>query len=73
MSKDRPRDVNERAYQIYLESTGQKPITPPPAPKNPAAVALGRKGGVARAASLSAADRKAIAKKGAKARWSGIS
>jgi hypothetical protein len=41
--------------------------------KNPAAVALGRlgglKGGKARAAKLSAAKRKAIAKKAASARW----
>lgn len=41
--------------------------------KNPAAVALGklggRKGGMARAASLSPAKRKAIAKKAAQARW----
>jgi hypothetical protein len=41
--------------------------------KNPAAVALGRmgglKGGKARAASLTPAKRKAIAKKAAKARW----
>lgn len=41
--------------------------------KNPAAVALGRmgglKGGKARAAKLSAKKRKAIAKKAAKARW----
>lgn len=43
------------------------------AKKNPAAVALGRlgglKGGKARAASLSKAERVAIGKKGAKARW----
>jgi hypothetical protein len=42
--------------------------------KNPAAVALGKlgglKGGNARAASLSPAKRKAIAKKAAQARWS---
>jgi len=42
--------------------------------KNPAAVALGRlgglKGGKARAAKLSAANRKAIAKKAAAKRWS---
>jgi len=41
--------------------------------KNPAAVALGRmgglKGGNARAAKLSPRKRKAIAKKAAKARW----
>ena len=43
--------------------------------KNPAAVALGRlggmKGGKARAASLSPAKRKAIAKKAAAKRWGG--
>jgi hypothetical protein len=41
--------------------------------KNRAAVALGRlggkKGGIARAKTLSAAERSAIAKKAAKARW----
>jgi hypothetical protein len=41
--------------------------------KNPAAVALGRlgglKGGKARARSLSKAERKTIAKKAARARW----
>lgn len=45
----------------------------PPPIKNPAAVALGRlgglKGGKARAASLSPAKRKAIAKKAAAKRW----
>jgi hypothetical protein len=44
-----------------------------PPEKNPAAVALGRlgglKGGKARAEKLSPAKRKAIAKKAAKARW----
>ena len=44
-----------------------------PQEKNPAAVALGRlgglKGGKARAAKLSAAKRKAIAKKAAAKRW----
>jgi hypothetical protein len=42
--------------------------------KNPHAIALGRlgglKGGPARAASLSARRRRAIAKKAARARWS---
>lgn len=44
-----------------------------PQGKNPAAVALGRlgglKGGKSRAAKLSAAERKAIAEKAASARW----
>jgi hypothetical protein len=38
--------------------------------KDPAAVSLGRKGGMARAAGLSAKRRKEIAKKAAKSRWS---
>jgi hypothetical protein len=39
--------------------------------KNKAAVELGSRGGKARAANLSAKRRKAIARKAAKARWSG--
>jgi hypothetical protein len=78
-SKKRPRDPNQLAYQIMLESTGQaekfnpeqpKPVDPS---KNPAAVALGRlgglKGGLARAASLGPRKRSQIAAKAAKARW----
>jgi len=53
-------------------SSIDKKLEDPPE-KNPAAVALGRmgglKGGKARAAKLSAKKRKAIAKKAAKARW----
>jgi hypothetical protein len=55
------------------QSTGQAAPSPAPA-KNPAAVALGRlgglKGGKARAANLSAKKRKEIAQKAAKSRWS---
>ena|ERR1039457_7050960 len=78
-SKKRPRDPNQLAYQIMLESTGQtlkfnpeaeKPID---SSKNPHAVALGRlgglKGGVARAEALSPRKRSQIAAKAAKARW----
>jgi hypothetical protein len=43
--------------------------TPPPDGKDPAAVALGRKGGKARAARMTAKRRKEIAKKAAKTRW----
>lgn len=72
--KSRPRDPNQLAYQIMLESTGQAPkYKPEEKPKNPAAVALGRlgglKGGAARAASLSKRKRSQIAAKAAKARW----
>jgi hypothetical protein len=71
-NQKRPRDANQLAKSIVDLATGD---TPPPAveDKNPAAVALGRlgglKGGKARAKKLSAAKRKAIAKKAAAARW----
>jgi hypothetical protein len=78
-SKKRPRDPNQLAYQIMLESTGQsEPFNPKPAKaidpaKNPHAVALGRlgglKGGAARAAALGPRKRSQIAAKAAKARW----
>jgi len=74
-SKTRPRDPNELAYWIMMESTGQADVTPAPEvkKKNPAAVALGRlgglKGGAARAAKLGPTKRSQIAAKAAKARW----
>lgn len=65
-------DVNENAFRLVQEATGQAPKTEPKV-KNAAAVALGKlggaKGGKARAAALSPAKRKAIAKKAASARW----
>lgn len=78
-SKIRPRDPNQLAYQIMLESTGQAPKFDPEQPKpvdpskNPHAVALGRlgglKGGMARAAALGPRKRSQIAAKAAKTRW----
>jgi hypothetical protein len=78
-SKIRPRDPNQLAYQIMLESTGQAPKFDPDQPKpldpskNPHAVALGRlgglKGGLARAAVLGPRKRSQIAAKAAKTRW----
>lgn len=71
--KKRPRDPNQAAKLIVDIATGEVEDTPEDEGKNPAAVALGRlggqKGGKARAAKLSAVERKAIAKKAAKARW----
>jgi len=68
-----PKDVNQAARRIIDIATGEAPKTVPGEGKNPAAVALGRlgglKGGRARADSMSAAKRKAIAKKAAAARW----
>jgi hypothetical protein len=78
-SKKRPRDPNQLAHQIMLESTGQVEKFDPNAEKsadpskNPHAVALGRlgglKGGAARAAALGPRKRSQIAAKAAKARW----
>jgi hypothetical protein len=69
MATKRPRDPIQLAHQVFLESIGEKPKTAPPVKKDPAAVALGRKGGLARAAALPAKKRAQIAAKGAKARW----
>jgi hypothetical protein len=70
--KKKSTDVNVTAFEILQAATGQQPTTPAPK-KNPAAVALGRlgglKGGKARAAKLSAKKRSEIAKKAASSRW----
>jgi hypothetical protein len=72
----RPRDTNQLAWQIVREATGEvQPEAPAEMPdtRNPAAVALSKlgasKGGQARAAALSPAKRKAIARKAVQARW----
>ena len=62
------RDTSTLAFDIMQQATGQKPKE-----KDPAAVALGRKGGLkggrARAEALTPDQRSAIAKKAAGARW----
>ena len=65
----RPADVISNAVHVMRIATGEieEPLTSDG--KNPAAVALGRKGGEARAKNLGRAKRKAIARKAAKARW----
>jgi hypothetical protein len=66
----RPADVISNAVQVMRIATGEiEDVTVTADGKNAAAVALGRKGGEARAKSLGSAKRKAIAKKAAKARW----
>ena len=74
--KKKSTDINENAFQILQAATGQAPKltdAPKPIDKNPAAVALGRlgglKGGKARAKKLSSKERSEIAKKGAASRW----
>jgi hypothetical protein len=67
-------DANQIAFSVVQQATGEAPRVLPPEPrKNPAAVSLGRlgglKGGKARADKLSAEQRKEIAKKAAEKRW----
>jgi hypothetical protein len=69
----RPTDINQLAKAVVDEATGQ--VTPKPErQKDPAAVALGkkggRKGGLARARNLPKSRRKEIARQAAEARWS---
>jgi hypothetical protein len=65
--------VNEVARQIVDEATGEAPPFDPDEGKDPAAVALGRKGGLkggkARAAKMTPEERSAAARKAAEARW----
>jgi hypothetical protein len=67
-----PPDPNVLAFSIVQQATGQAPKLEEPV-KNPAAVTLGRlgglKGGKARADSLTPQKRKEIAKKAAEKRW----
>jgi hypothetical protein len=65
----RPADVNVRAVMIAKIATGEIEDVTTEDGKNPAAVALGRMGGKARAQKLSPRKRKEIAKKAASARW----
>ena len=68
----RPRDPIQLAKLIGDIATGQLQDSVPDN-RDPAAVSLGRRGGLkggkARAAKLSPAKRKAIAKKAAASRW----
>lgn len=68
----RPRDVFSLAVQIGKQATGQEPKHPAPPPSEMARRGSlgGKKGGKARARSLSARRRREIARKAAKARWS---
>jgi len=67
-----PPDPVEAAHSILAQLTGEQPRRLPPE-KNPAAVELGRRGGLkggkARMASMTPAERKASALKAAYARW----
>ena len=78
-SRKKPPDFNELACSIVAQATGEEspqeePETPPEdSGKDPAAVALVRKGGLkggkARAANMTPEERSEAARKAAKARW----
>ncbi len=72
-SRKRPRDLNQLAASIVGDATDEDKAEPVDHGKDPAAVALGRKGGLkggkARAAKLTAEQRSKIARRAAQARW----
>jgi hypothetical protein len=71
--KKRPADLNRLAASILADATSEEPEPDPYEGKNPAAVELGRQGGLkggrARAEKLTPERRSEIAKKAAAARW----
>ncbi len=76
-SRKRPPDPNELARQIVAEATGEasadsQPETPHDG-KDPAAVALGRRGGLkggrARADKMTPEERSEAARRAARSRW----
>ncbi len=81
----RPADFNQRAYQVFQEAVGEappdlvpvqaeKPEKLPEREKDPAAVALGRKGGLkggkVRIEGMTQEQISEAARKAANARWS---
>jgi hypothetical protein len=73
MKKKAPAELNKLAAFIVDQATNEEPQPEEKPTKNPAAVELGRlggkKGGKARAESLTPEQRSEIAKKAAQARW----
>ncbi len=72
-SRKRPTDLNSLAASIVADSTDEDKPESVDDGKDPAAVSLGRRGGLkggkARAAKLTAEQRSEIARKAAAARW----
>ena len=64
-----PADAISNAVHVMRIATGEIGEQLTPDGRSSAAVALGRKGGLARARATSKAERVKIAKKGARARW----
>jgi hypothetical protein len=72
-SRKRPRDPNQLGKLIVDLATGDAQEPDPHAGKDPAAVKLGRKGGLkggkARAAKMTPDERSEASRRAAKARW----
>jgi hypothetical protein len=72
-SRKRPRDPNQLAKLVVDLATGEADETPPEDTRDPAAVALGRKGGLkggkARAERMTPEQRSESARRAARARW----
>ena len=79
-STPKPPDPNEIAFRVLQEAIGEADCAPrvpetadPPREKNPAAVALGRagglKGGRSRMDAMTPEERKTLAKRAAAKRW----
>lgn len=70
--RKRPRDFSQAAKLVVDIATGQvedREPTPEEQGKDAAAAALGRKGGAARAKSMTAERRAEVARKAAQKRW----
>ncbi len=71
-----PRDPNQLAKAVVDFATGQREPDPPRPEKDPAAVSLGRRGGLkggkARAANMTPEERSDSARKAAQARWGSV-
>jgi hypothetical protein len=72
-SRKRPTDANELGKRIVDLATGEATEADPDEGKDPAAVALGRRGGLkggkARADRMTPEERSEAARKAAQARW----
>jgi hypothetical protein len=72
-SRKRPRDPNQLGKLVVDLATGEADESAEDTRKDPAAVALGRKGGLkggkARAASMTAEERSEAARRAARKRW----
>ncbi len=70
---NRPRDLNQLAAALVSEATNEDTPAPVDDGKDPAAVSLGRRGGLkggrARADKLTPARRREIAQQAVAARW----